>query len=248
MNPLDSASFGPTEATVCAKCGSRAVGLCQPLDAAALDELAHETSRFTLPARSAVFREGDPADAVVMVMQGTVKLTRLLADGRQQVLGFRFAGDVLGFTSGAAFTCEAETLTEGQFCRIDRRRLEPALKRLPVLNRRLLDLCAEELAAAQDQLVSLGRRTAEERVAHFLATLAAAQRRRGIPCDVLAVPMTRAEIGDHLGLALETVSRVVSALKRQQILREAVPHRLEIIDLAALEQRAEGFEAWGRSP
>jgi CRP/FNR family transcriptional regulator len=242
MNPLDSVSFGQADGGlgVCAKCGSRAVGLCMPLDPSALDELAHETSRFALPSHGVVFHEGDPAQSVVMLMEGVVKLSRLLADGRQQVLGFRFAGDVLGFTSGEQYTCEAETLTVSTLCRIDRKRLEPMLKRLPGLNRRLLDMCAEELAQTQDAMVSLGRRNAEERVAAFLAGLAEAQRRRGQGCEVLAVPMTRAEIGDHLGLALETVSRVISGLKRRKVLREAVQHRLEIIDVAALRELADG--------
>ena len=192
MNPLDSARLTPTlqEDQVCATCGSRVAGICKPMDAEALDEIASESDRLTLPARSVVFREGDSAVRVFSLINGIAKLTRLLPDGKQQVVGFRFPGDVIGYTTRREYPFDAELLTSAQLCRLDRPRLDKLLSRYPMLERRLLDLCVQELAATQEQLVTVGRRPAEARVAAFLLSLMDARRRRGHAERVLDMPMT----------------------------------------------------------
>lgn len=243
MNPFDAPrrSDPDLDSIACGTCGSRIAGLCRPLDAAALDEMSSESQQIALPARSTVFREGDPAGRVFTLIEGTAKLTRLLPDGKQQVVGFRFPGDIIGYTTRQEYPFDAELLTDSRLCRLERPRLEALLQRYPLLERRLLDLCVQELAATQEQLVTVGRRSAEARVAAFLLSLVEARRRRGQPGRLLEMPMTRADIADFLGLTLETVSRSLAAFRRRGWIREPAHQRVELADLGALSALAEGM-------
>jgi CRP/FNR family transcriptional regulator, anaerobic regulatory protein len=226
----------------CETCGSRVAGLCRPLDAAALDEVSAEAQRMALPARACVFREGDPAGRVFTLIEGTAKLTRLLPDGKQQVVGFRFAGDVIGYTTRETYSFDAELLTDARICRLDRPQLDALLRRYPMLEHRLLDLCVQELTSTQEQLVTVGRRSAEARVAAFLLSLVEARRRRGGVDRVLEMPMTRADIADFLGLTLETVSRCLTAFRKRGWIREPAHQRVELLDIGTLTGLAEGIE------
>jgi CRP/FNR family transcriptional regulator len=228
------------EGEVCATCGSRVAGLCRPLDAAGLDDVVGEAEQLSLAARDMLFQEGDRAGHVFTLVQGTAKLTRLLPDGREQVLGFRFSGDVLGYTSAAHYPFAVQLLTPAQVCRLERKRLDVLLHRYPALERRLLDLCVQELAATQEQLVTVGRRTAEARVAAFLISLAEASRRRHHVGAVLDMPMTRSDIADFLGLTLETVSRTLTAFRRRGWVREPSHGRIELLRRDQLVELTEG--------
>jgi CRP/FNR family transcriptional regulator len=245
LNPFDATRRRSleTEAQVCETCGSRVAGLCRPLDAAALDEVSSESDQLSLPARSVVFREGDPAGKVFTLIDGTAKLLRTLPDGKQQVVGFRFAGDIIGYTTKSDYPFDAELLTDARLCRLDRPQLESLLKRYPMLERRLLDLCVQELAATQEQLVTVGRRTAEARVAAFLLSLVEARRRRGAGGRLLDMPMTRADIADFLGLTLETVSRTLTSFRKRGWTREPAHQKVELVNLGALSGLTEGTAA-----
>jgi CRP/FNR family transcriptional regulator len=228
------------EGEICGTCGSRVAGLCRPLDAASLDDVLAETEQLTLAPRDMLFNEGDRAGHIFTLVQGTAKLTRLLPDGREQVLGFRFAGDVLGYTGADRYPFAAQLLTTASVCRLERKRLDGLLRRYPALERRLLDLCVQELAATQEQLVTVGRRTAEARVAAFLLSLAEAGRRRQHMGAVLEMPMTRSDIADFLGLTLETVSRTLTAFRRRGWVREPAHGRMEILKRDQLTELTDG--------
>jgi len=208
-----------------------------------LDDFASDSQRFRLPTKSNLFREGDPATRAYVLVECVVKLSRLLRDGKQQVVGFRFAGDILGYGAGKTYPFDAELLTEGHLCRIERSRLDALMRLYPQMERRLLDLCLKELSNTQEQLVTIGRRSAEARVASFLLGLAEVHRLRGAKADELPLPMTRSDIGDFLGLTLETVSRSFAGFKRQKLIAEPGQHRLRILDTAALLRLTEGEAA-----
>jgi CRP/FNR family transcriptional regulator len=229
-----------TETNICMTCGSRSVGLCAPLDAAALDDMSGESERLALEPRDAIFRQGDAAHHVYTLTEGMARLTRILPDGRQAVIGFRFAGDIIGFTPEAEHSIGAEMLTSGTVCRLGRRRLEQLFRRHPVMERRFLDLCVRELAASQDHILALGRFSAEERVAAFLVSLAEAQEKRGHVGPVFVLPATRADIGEFLGLTLETVSRAVSAFRKRGWIRLHGHSGVELIGRACLAGLAAG--------
>jgi CRP/FNR family transcriptional regulator, anaerobic regulatory protein len=242
LNPFDAPHRpqAASERQFCDSCGSRVAGLCRPLDAAALDEISAESDKLSLPARAYVFREGDPAGRIYTLIEGMAKLTRLLPDGKQQVVGFRFPGDVIGYTTRPDYPFDAELLTDARMCRLDRKRLDGLLRRYPLLERRMLDLCVQELAATQEQLVTVGRRSAEARVAAFLLSLVDACHRRGQSETLLEMPMTRADIADFLGLTLETVSRSLTAFRKRGWIREPAHQRMELLNLEALSALAEG--------
>jgi CRP/FNR family transcriptional regulator len=244
VNPLDAArhlargTLGDSD--ICAACGSRVAGLCRPLDAAALDDVMAEADQISLPPRDYLFREGDAARHVFTLVTGTAKLVRLLPDGREQVLGFRFIGDVLGYTTGPTYPFAAQLLTPTAACRVPRPRLDALMQQYPALERRLLDLCVQELAATQEQLVSVGRRTAEGRLAAFLLSLAESSLRRNMAGPVLEMPMTRADIADFLGLTLETVSRGFTAFRRREWIREPSHGRVHLLQPKALRALIDG--------
>ncbi|MCA3423567.1 MAG: helix-turn-helix domain-containing protein [Roseomonas sp.] len=238
MNPLDvtrSMMDGlGAEGDVCMKCGSRSLGLCAPLDAAALDDMAADSERVTLEPRAPIFHQGDDARYVYTLTEGMARLMRVLPDGRQAAIGFRFAGDILGFTPSQEHAFGAEMLTGGRVCRMERRRLEQLFRRYPLLERRFLDLCTRELAQSQEHIMALGRFTAEERVAAFLLSLVDAQRRRGHKGPVFDLPATRADIGEFLGLTLETVSRAISSFRRRNLIRLHGQSGIEVLNEGAL--------------
>ncbi|MBE9605322.1 helix-turn-helix domain-containing protein [Acetobacteraceae bacterium H6797] len=242
MNPFDVVRHPPLVAgrTVCETCGSRIAGMCKPLDAAVLDDVASDSEHTDLPARGTLFREGDPAKRVYTLIDGVAKLTRLLPDGKQQVVGFRFAGDLLGFTTRNTYPFDAEMLTPSRVCKLERPKLDELLKRHPLLERRFLDLCVQELGSTQEQLVAVGRLPADCRVATFLLLLDNAHRIRGLPLKTLAMPMTRADIADYLGLTLETVSRTFTAFRKRGLIREPGHGQVELLDHEGLQSLAEG--------
>jgi CRP/FNR family transcriptional regulator len=239
--PLMDAACSRPDA--CGMCEARRFGLCAPLHPAALADLSSAGERLSFAPREALFRQGDPAAHVFVLRGGAARLTHLLPDGRQASVGLRFGGDVLGFTPEAEHALGAEALAETPACRIGRRELDRLFRQHPALERHFLDFCARELAATQDHLVALGRFSAEERVAAFLVSLAEAQERRGRRGPVFDLPGTCADMGDLLGLTLETVSRAVSAFRRRGWLRAPGPHAVELLNRRALADLASGAGA-----
>lgn len=229
----------------CLVCAARLVGLCAPLDPPLLELLASDAQRSSLLPRQAIFLQGDPARHVFILSAGAARLTRLLPDGRRAAVGFRLAGDLLGFTPLPEYPFGAEALGPASVCRLERHSLDSLIARHPVIERRLLDLCMDELASTQEQLLALGRFTAEERVAAFLLTALSAQARRGRAGAILDLPATRGDLGELLGLTLETVSRVFSAFRRRGWIRLHGSTGVEIRDAAALGCLARGEERAG---
>ena len=131
-------------------------------------------------------------------------------------------------------------MTGAELCRFRRIELEKLLDRFPALERRLLGTASNELAAAQEQMLLLGRKSALERLATFLMTM-----RKRAPSsddgDTILLPMSREDIGDYLGLTIETVSRTMSRLRKSGTIELPDPHHLVVRDPEALID-ASGFE------
>lgn len=225
----------------CASCDARERNFCAALSPAEMAEFARTMSEATLSTGGILFHEGAPADYVMNVTSGAVKLFKLLGDGRRQILGFRFAGDFLGLSAGADYVYSAEALSESRVCRFPRRKLDALRERHPSVDRRLLALSIEELAAAQEQLLLLGRKTAEERLVSFLILLSQNQVRRGLVADPITLPMTRSDIADYLGLTIETVSRTLSSLKKKGLIELEDTTHVHLVDRDRLEDLAAGF-------
>lgn len=190
--------------------------------------------------RQTIFHEGDPAEHLFNVTGGTVKLYKLLPDGRRQVTGFLFAGDFLGLAMVDSYAYSAEAINEVSLCRFPRLKLEALLDQFPKVERRLLGLASNELAAAQDQMLLLGRKTAREKIASFLLVLSRRAGDRGDPDHLLQLPMSRTDIADYLGLTIETVSRALTGFKKAGIIAMVENGQVVIQDRPELEKAAGG--------
>src|SRR3954447_7511794 len=192
-----------------------------------------------LEAGDIVFFEDDPADEVFEVTSGVVRLCKLLPDGRRAVLGFRFAGAAFGIGAGEEYGCTAEAVTNVTLRDARRRTLDAAAERSPELRRRLSTVLWRELAAAQANLVALGRVTAGEGVAGFLVALS----RRAATPDTVELPMNRLDVADHLGLTIETVSRAMTELRKKGVIALPSPYRVAVLRPAALRALAGEVDA-----
>jgi CRP/FNR family transcriptional regulator len=185
----------------------------------------------------ALFVEGDDAEGIYEVVRGTVRLYKLLPDGRRQITGFMSAGHLLGLAPEGHYVYSAEAITEVTLRRYKRTAFDRLIDEVPGLARRLLAAASHELSVAQNQMLLLGRKTAVEKVASFILLTAEQQ---GDEVEELDVPMTRNDIADHLGLTIETVSRTFSKLKAEGLIALPTPTRLEIRDRQRLADVAAG--------
>jgi CRP-like cAMP-binding protein len=172
----------------------------------------------------AIFREGDPAQRFFEVKQGSVILYKLLLDGRRQVVDFVRPGGICGFSLNGEYDATCEALKGAILIAYEKADLP---KSTP-MQLRLCRLIESHVTGLHDHAVSLGRRTATERLGKFLMTLADSG---GPACDrysnetvTINIPMTRAEMADYLGLSLETVCRTLTELDRRGIVKIGRSH------------------------
>jgi len=194
-------------------------------------------------AKQSLFWEGDSAEYVYKVMRGVVCLYKLLPDGRRQVARFCCAGDLLGLGQRTVYQYTADTVTPVTLLRVRRTDLETEVESNMPLRNELLAVIGDELRAAQDQLVLLGRKSAIERVASFVDAMARQNKRQGDNALIVDLPMTRVDIADYLGLTHETVCRAFSQLKAQDVLNIYDHHLVEIRQPDTLMDIAAGGSA-----
>lgn len=225
--------------THCAYCSVRPYSACGALDDAELAKLETLSRSSCYAQRQQLFAQDEDAQAVYNITSGSVRLYRLLPDGRRQVVGFAIPGDFLGLSLAERTVYGAEALTSVTVCRFDRAHFAAFVDEHPELLRRLYDLANHELSLAQEQMVLIGRRTAEERVICFLVGLRKRWAHINNNSVTVPLPMTRQDIADFLGLTIETVSRAISKLARERALL-VVPDGVRLLDVARLEAVAAG--------
>lgn len=227
----------------CFSCAARSQAICSVLDSNELREFKASGSTVIRSPGDTIFFEGDVATHVYNLTAGVLRLSKLLPDGRRQIAGFLFPGDFLGITMEDEHAFTAEAITPSTLCQFSRDRFDAFVDSHPRLERRLYAIAAHELAAARQQVVLLGRKTAAERVASFLLMLDA---RRASSCiggtldGDLTLAMSRSDIADYLGLRIETVSRELSALKASRLIRLTTTQTFRFVDREQLKQLAEG--------
>ncbi|POF32093.1 helix-turn-helix domain-containing protein [Roseibium marinum] len=187
-----------------------------------------------------IYYEGDPAKRLYELVRGSVMLYKLLPDGRRQVVEVLQTGDIFGLANGDENDCTAETLTDATVQEVDLRHVEQSND----LQRTLARCLSNQMRGLHEHAVLLGRKSALERVASFLMHLV--PDRGGIDCAGPADPdndsydlrlfMTRQEIADYLGLTIETVSRVISDLKRRGVIRVDKADRIHLNRVCSLCQ------------
>lgn len=177
-----------------------------------------------------IYGEGEPANHIYKVISGAVRTYKLLPDGRRQIDAFHLAGDAFGLDSGDEYRLTAEAVVDSQLRAVSRHHLEVAAETEVRVAHGLWMLTADHLRHAEDHMLLLGRKTATERVATFLLEMD----RRLAVTGLMALPMSRRDIADYLGLTLETVSRTFSQLQSQGVLGLSGARRVELRDRQCL--------------
>ena len=174
------------------------------------------------------------------ISSGSLRVYKLLPDGRRQITGFLFAGDFLGLAVGDDYVFSAEAMEPSTVCRFRKGPFRALVEQSPPLEHMLLHRTMHELAAAQNQMLLLGRKTAIERMASFLLDLPGHDPARPSAPGHVRLPMKRAEIADYLGLTIETVSRVLTRMKLQGLISTPSPSHLVVERPDRLRQYALG--------
>lgn len=242
MPPFDTLGERDTHPQSCDKCDLGDLAFCAGLGPEESARLTSILSQNIANPHDTIFREGDPALHLYSIASGNVKLYKLMPDGRRQITAFLFAGDFFGLGRDDGYVYTAEAVTPVILCRFPRKKLDALMAEVPKLEQKLLDLAITELAAAQEQMLLLGRKTAREKVATFLVVLADRMTHKvGANQSVtLTLPMGRADMADYLGLTIETISRTLTQLKRDGIINLPDNGHVVLPDPARLRDMAEG--------
>lgn len=182
-----------------------------------------------------LYRANEPFHALYAIRLGFFKIFDISADGREQITGFYMPGELLGMDaiSGERHSCDAVALEDSELCEIPFSALERLSREIPILQRQFHRIMSREIMREHGLMMLLGNMNAEERLATFLLNLSQRYRERGYSERRFHLRMSRNEIGLYLGLKLETVSRTLTRLRNDEVIK--ISHRyLEIIDFAAL--------------
>ncbi|MGE6739483.1 helix-turn-helix domain-containing protein [Allorhizobium pseudoryzae] len=195
---------------------------------ATLDELFASVPRESLDVGEGLFWQGDKAQHIFEVTEGVLRIFKIIADGRRVITGFLYAGDMVGVSLKDVYLYSAEAVTPVKVRRVTKRAFQEAIEHSPELRPQLFSLICDEMAAAQDQMVLLSRKSAEERVASFLMLIARrmyGERQMGRKVDL---PMSRQDMADYLGLTIETVSRTITKLVSRGVITPNGRHAFDI--------------------
>jgi CRP/FNR family transcriptional regulator len=188
-----------------------------------------------------VFRAGDQSRALFAVRSGALKTYCTTEDGDEQVLGFTLPGEIVGLDGmhGGTYASNLVVLETASICELPYDQLEEMCQTLTGLNRQLMRVVSKEITTDHGMLLLLGKRTAEERLAAFLLSLSGRYKSRGLSTTEFNLPMSRQDIGNYLGLAIETVSRLFAALQKEKLLTVS-RRKVELLDLPRMRAMVEG--------
>jgi len=181
-----------------------------------------------------VYAQASPALYFYQVTSGAVRCSRLMSDGRRQIGEFALPGEWLGWDGSETYFYSAEAITDTTLIEYRRKDIYVRAQANAKLTQNVNDILLRRLTATQERIVLLGRKTALERVASFLQDIS--ERLGKGASDKFALPMSRADIGDYLGLTLETVSRTLTHLQREKVIRLEDAHHVRILDPLALSE------------
>lgn len=208
--------------------------LCLPLslEMADLDALDRIVKRGRpLNKGEFLFRQGDAFASVFAVRAGALKTFTLSDSGEEQITGFHLPSELVGL-SGVdtdSHPVSAQALETTSVCEIPFERLDELAVQLPQLRRQLMRVMSREIRDDQQMMLLLSRKTADERIATFLVNLSARFRARGFSAQQFRLAMSRNELGNYLGLAVETVSRVFTRFQHNGLI-EAAGKDVQILD------------------
>ena len=190
-----------------------------------------------------LYRMGDAFTNLYAVRVGHFKTCQINAGGEQQITGFQMTGELLGMDaiSTDRHHCNAVALEDSEVCEIPFPRLEELFSTMPTLLRHFHRMMSQEITREQSVMLLLGNMRAEQRFAAFLVNLASRYTTRGYSSTNFQLRMSREDIGNYLGLTIESISRLLSKFKKQGLLK--VNNReIELLDLTMLKAMAAGTE------
>ncbi len=228
----------------CSKCPIRHRAVCARCDEDELAILEGMKSYRTFEQGETIIWRGDDLHHISSVVAGSASLSRTLEDGRTQVVGLLLPSDFIGSPGRKAVEFDVTAITDVTLCRFERKAFERLVSDVPHISQRVMEMALDELSAAREWMVLLGRKTAREKIATFIEMVV---RRDTAPIHQdqhHTLPFTREEIANFLGLTLETVSRQLSLLKKDGVLAFVGRREFTILDLAALRD-ATGDDADG---
>lgn len=221
----------------CADCAIRRFSVCAALDKAELRELGHLGRHIHFVSGETVFAQEEMTTAFYNLLEGVMRLYKLLPDGRRQIVGFALPGDFLGMATSARHSFSADAIGDVAVCRFSKVSFAGFIEDKPHLLRRINELAIRELSQAQEHMVLLGRRSAEEKVATFLIGWRDRLVQLYGPSKTVVLPMSRQDIADFLGLTIETVSRTFTKLERDGVIG-ILPGSVSLLDPARAEAMA----------
>ncbi|MCL4144698.1 UNVERIFIED_CONTAM: hypothetical protein GTU68_040111 [Idotea baltica] len=219
----------------CSHCPIRQRAVCAHCDTDELEALESIKTYRSFEAGETIFWRGEPLDYVASLVHGVAALSKTLEDGRTQMVGLLLPSDFMGRPGREEIEFDVTATTDVMLCCFERKPFEKLIANTPHLTQRIMELALDELDAARDWMLLLGRKTAREKIATFIEMMA----RRSITTDnsngiVIPLSMTRDQIANYLGLTLETVSRQFNALKKEGVIEFTDRKYLAVKDLSAL--------------
>lgn len=219
------ATLATSSEDVCAPIACKDCGIFQlcltvggEVDLSLLDTLIK--SRRTYKRGELLYRVGEPYRAAFAIRSGSVKTSVVTDDGRVQVTGFHISGEVLGLNAiiEDQYNCEARALETTSVCEVPFDRYEELAAEVPGLQFQMLKIMSQEIVHNQEMMLLLGKKKAEERLATFLVNLSRRLKQHGRPAEEFRLSMSRSDIGNYLGLAEETVCRVITRFEEEGLI------------------------------
>lgn len=237
--PLRVTNIGSKSAH-CQTCSLSALCLPVSLEGAEIEQLDDivEKSR-PLHKGDFLFRQGDAFDSLFAIRAGSIKTYTVTPDGEEQINGFFFPGELVGLSGldEGEYPMSAKMLETTTVCEIPFSRLDELSGQLPELRRQVMKSLSREIRDDQQMIMLLSKKTAEQKIATFLLKLSMRYQVRGYSASQFRLSMSRNEIGNYLGLAVETVSRIFTRFSSQSLIR-VDGKEVELLDIEALMEAA----------
>ena len=232
----------------CDRCVGRSLNLCKPLDEARLQVMLSLGGIRHWKKHETIFRADDPMGAFFKIRSGIVAVSHTLDDGRRQIVAVRAPGDCVGYLDNdGKYAFEGKALTDVEACAFDRRGFDAFASTHPDLAAAVAEALSAALEQAGQRMLMLGQLRSTERVAHFLAEMDTLYRQGAASSRPLSLKMSRTEIGDYLGLTIETVSRSIGKLKDRGVISLMASDEVVVLDSNKLRQIAKVEHVAGAS-
>lgn len=243
FKPLVNFSASELPST-CDTCLVRNQALCGKFSRDELTAINQISRRRRLRAGQQIALDDETPEYFGILLSGSVKLTKVLPDGRQQIVGLLFPSDFFGRPFETQSGCHAEAATDVSMCAFPTAAFERLAREYPGIQHQLFRFALGQLTAAQDWMLLLGRKTAREKVVSLFLMIASRWRETGCaPANggnriEFLLPLSRSDIADYLGLTLETVSRQLRILKSEELIRLNGARGVTVLDIEKLRQSA----------